>query len=72
MLAKYFGIEIESIIAFGDDYNDLSMLENCGIGVAMANASEMVKDAANEQTLSNEEDGVGVWLNQYFDLNVVK
>ena len=30
------------------------------------------KDAANELTLSNEEDGVGVWLNQYFDLNVTK
>ena len=48
------------------------MLENCGIGVAMANASDMVKDSSNELTLSNEEDGVGVWLNQYFDLNVTK
>ena len=48
------------------------MLESCGIGVAMANASDMVKDAANELTLSNEEDGVGVWLNRYFDLNVTK
>ena len=72
VLAKHFGIAIESTIAFGDDYNDLSMLENCGIGVAMANASDMVKDASNELTLSNEEDGVGVWLNQYFGLNVVK
>ena len=37
----------------------------------MANASDMVKDVANELTLSNEEDGVGVWLNRYFDLNVI-
>ena len=70
-LCNQLNIDIENTIAFGDDYNDLSMLENCGIGVAMANASDMVKDVANELTLSNEEDGVGVWLNQYFDLNVI-
>lgn len=70
VLCDYLGISIENTIAFGDDYNDLQMLKQCGIGVAMANASEMVKDEANTVALSNNEDGVGVWLNQYFNLNI--
>ena len=67
-LSEYFQIPVSHMIAFGDDYNDLQMLKKCGIGVAMANASDMVKDAADDITLSNEEDGVGYWLNGYFHL----
>lgn len=68
VLCTHLGIKLENTIAFGDDYNDLQMLKQCGIGVAMANASEMVKNEANTVTLSNNEDGVGVWLNEYFHL----
>ena len=70
VLCNHLGINIKNTIAFGDDYNDLQMLKQCGIGIAMANASEMVKDEANTVTLSNTEDGVGVWLNEYFNLNI--
>ena len=69
VLCKHLNIDIKNTIAFGDDYNDLEMLKQCGVGVAMANASEMVKDVADTITLSNNEDGVGVWLNKYFNLN---
>ena len=69
VLCNHLGIKLENTIAFGDDYNDLEMLKHCGIGVAMENASEMVKDVADKITLSNNEDGVGVWLNEYFNLN---
>lgn len=46
------------LIAFGDGYNDLSMLHLAGMGVAMANAAPEVRAEADYVTLSNEEDGV--------------
>ena len=46
------------MIAFGDGYNDLSMLKLAGVGVAMANAAPEVRAEADYVTLSNEEDGV--------------
>ena len=46
------------MIAFGDGYNDLSMLRLAGMGVAMANAAPELRAEANHVTLSNEEDGV--------------
>ncbi len=54
--------EVSEIIAFGDDYADIGMLKLCGTGVAMGNAIQEVKDIADEITLSNEEDGVAVYL----------
>ncbi|MCR4950624.1 MAG: Cof-type HAD-IIB family hydrolase [Solobacterium sp.] len=56
------GFRQEEMIAFGDAQNDLSMLKYAGIGVAMGNASEEVKAAADEVTLSNNEDGIAVSL----------
>ena len=44
------------------------MIEYAGIGVAMANSEEMVKQKANYTTLSNEEDGVGFFLKNVFEL----
>ncbi len=46
------------LIAFGDGYNDLSMLRFAGMGVAMANAAPEVRAAADFVTKSNDEDGV--------------
>ena len=60
--ADYFGIPAERIIAFGDEDNDLEMLEYAGHGIAMGNGIDQVKNIANEVTLSNEDDGVGVYL----------
>ena len=50
------------LIAFGDGYNDLSMLNLAGVGVAMANAAPEVRADADYVTLSNEEDGVAAAL----------
>ena len=53
------------MIAFGDGYNDLSMLQLAGMGVAMANAAPEVRAQADYITLSNEEDGVAAALTHF-------
>lgn len=62
------GISLEEVIAFGDDYNDLEMIQHCGIGVAMENALDVVKQGADAVALSNEEDGVARWLEENKEL----
>lgn len=57
-LGRLLGIKRAEIMACGDGDNDIRMLEEVGFGVAMANATEAVKQAADYITLSNEEDGV--------------
>lgn len=57
-LAESLGIAREEIIAIGDGYNDMGMIKYAGLGVAMANAEDEVKESADFVTLSNEEDGV--------------
>ncbi|MGN0071942.1 MAG: Cof-type HAD-IIB family hydrolase [Atopobiaceae bacterium] len=56
------GIAPEHVIAFGDAQNDITMLRWAGIGVAMGNAVDETKAAADEVTLSNEEDGIAASL----------
>jgi len=56
------GISPSEVICFGDDNNDISMIQGCGIGVAMDNAHVMVKEAADVVCLSNESDGVARWI----------
>ena len=68
-VADHLDISIDNIMAFGDGENDKSMIETAGIGVAMSNATEEVKAAADSITLSNNEDGVAVFLEDFFDLN---
>lgn len=58
VLLEELGMTPDEMMACGDGFNDLSMIEYAGLGVAMANAQEVVKQAANYITLSNEEDGV--------------
>lgn len=53
------------VIAIGDFYNDLDMIEYVGLGIAMGNAPDDVKEKANEVTLSNDEDGVYHALEKY-------
>lgn len=57
-LCEYLGMTSEDMIAFGDGFNDISMIKFAGLGVAMGNAQDVVKEAANEITLSNDEDGI--------------
>lgn len=58
VLLKKLGLSRQDMIACGDGFNDVSMIEYAGVGVAMANAQEPVKEAADYITLSNDEDGV--------------
>ena len=55
-------IEPKEILAFGDDYNDIEMLEYC-TGVAMGNAISEVKSAAEFETDTNDNDGVAKFIN---------
>jgi len=55
---KPLGIHRDEVISFGDGHNDISIINYAGIGIAMANAVEDLKRAANEITLSNDEDGI--------------
>ena len=64
-IADYFGIDQADIIAFGDEMNDASMIEIAGTGVAMANAVEPIKNMADYLTLSNDEDGIGDYLEKF-------
>lgn len=64
-VADFYGIPKERIIAFGDEDNDLEMLDYVGVGVAMGNATDDVKQVADQVTLSNEKDGIGVFLEDY-------
>lgn len=52
------GYRQDQMIAFGDGHNDATMVKYAGIGVAMGNAVEDLKNIADEITLSNEEDGI--------------
>ncbi|WP_100333888.1 Cof-type HAD-IIB family hydrolase [Bacillus alkalisoli] len=64
-IAKHYNIPQQNIIAFGDEDNDFEMIEYAGTGVAMGNAIEELKEKANEVTLTNEEDGIAVFLENY-------
>lgn len=55
----------EEMIAVGDGFNDLSMIQYAGLGVAMANAQEIVRQNADYITLSNEEDGVAAVVENF-------
>lgn len=57
-LLAQLDLKREQLIAFGDGFNDLTMLRFAGMGVAMANAADEVKAVADFVTLSNDEDGV--------------
>ncbi|MGX7196247.1 Cof-type HAD-IIB family hydrolase [Enterococcus olivae] len=65
LLAKDLGIEASEVMCIGDEENDLPMIEYAGIGVAMKNAIEPVKAAADVITDSNEEDGVAKVVEKY-------
>ncbi|WP_019240466.1 MULTISPECIES: Cof-type HAD-IIB family hydrolase [Bacillus] len=67
-VAEYLNVPQNQIIAFGDEDNDLEMLEYAGTGVAMGNGISAVKNIANETTLSNEEDGIALFLEDKFNL----
>lgn len=68
MLCKHYNIDKSEVIAFGDQLNDISMLKFAGIGVAMGNAKQVVKDASDQTTLTNENDGVFHKISELFNV----
>ncbi len=65
LLLEMLHLTPADLIAFGDGYNDLSMVKLAGMGVAMANAVPELKEVADYITLSNEEDGVAAALEHF-------
>lgn len=65
-LAQVLDISIKDIIAFGDEVNDMEMLKLVGLGIAMENADDVVKEAADLIAGNNDEDGVGKELDKIF------
>lgn len=64
-LGEYHGISAAEMIAIGDGMNDIAMLEYAGLGVAMENASDAVKDAADFVTGANVNDGVAQVIERF-------
>jgi len=62
------GIELKNVVAYGDNFNDIEMLENVGLGVAVANAKQEVLQIADQLTSSNVDDGVAIHLEKIFKL----
>lgn len=59
------GISMDEIVAFGDNYNDISMLKNVGLGVAMGNADDAVKAHAKVVIGDNTQPGIAALLHQH-------
>lgn len=64
-LADRLDIDQSQVMAIGDQLNDLTMIQYAGMGVAMANADERVKQAADCITASNDDDGVALAIQDY-------
>ena len=65
LLCKRFNVQRSEVIAMGDNYNDIDMIKFAGMGIAMDNAPEGVKQYADDITLSNDEDGVAEAIKKY-------
>ncbi len=64
-LAGHLHIPREQVMAFGDGLNDLSMIRSAGVGVAMGNAVEEIRRAADIVTTGNDEDGVAAIIEAF-------
>lgn len=69
LLAKRFGLVPQEIMCIGDAGNDIGMLKYAGLGVAMGNAFEEVKEVADYVTKTNEEDGVAYAIEKFVNIN---
>ena len=67
-IGELLKIKSEEMVAIGDELNDLSMIDYAGLGIAMGNANDSVKKKAKQITLSNDEDGVSLALEEAFKI----
>ncbi|MGO3610974.1 MAG: HAD hydrolase family protein, partial [Enterococcus sp.] len=65
VLGERLGIAANEMMALGDEANDLSMITYAGVGVAMENATDGVKSAANFVTGTNQADGVAQAIQKF-------
>ena len=65
-VSERLGLTSSEIIAMGDNYNDIGMIEYAGVGVAMGNAPDDIKAKADDVTDTNNNDGVRKALEKYF------
>jgi Cof subfamily protein (haloacid dehalogenase superfamily) len=71
-LARYMGISFDQVIAVGDNLNDIEMIEAAGLGIAMGNSPQELKDIADYVAPSNDEDGVAYVVEKFILSNSVK
>ena len=64
-LADYYQIPIQKTIGIGDQWNDLPMIEQAGLGIAVANADEKLKEKAMTIAYTNEESAVAKVIEKY-------
>ncbi|BCJ93921.1 haloacid dehalogenase [Anaerocolumna cellulosilytica] len=65
-MMQYYNMSAEEAIAIGDSENDIPMLQSAGLGIAMENASDKVKQAAGLLADTNARNGVAKVIHQYF------
>jgi 5-amino-6-(5-phospho-D-ribitylamino)uracil phosphatase len=70
-VARAHGIAAEQIVAIGDDVNDLHMISNAGLGVAMGNARDEIKSIAKRVIGTNHEEGLARFLEELVDTHAV-
>lgn len=68
-LCNELNISLSQVIFFGDGPNDIEIIKNVGLGVAMSNALPEVKKIAKQITSSNNQDGVAFFLENYLNIN---
>lgn len=66
VLGEQLGFTMEQVVACGDGNNDASMIMDAGRGIAMGNATDYLKNLADQITLTNDEDGLIPIMDQYF------
>lgn len=66
-LGRTLGIAPEEMMAFGDAQNDIDMIRYAGVGVSMGNGHPALKEAADRVTLTNDEDGVALVIEEYLE-----
>jgi Cof subfamily protein (haloacid dehalogenase superfamily) len=66
LMDRVYNIPMDAVISFGDNYNDIDMLEKSGLGIAVENARDEVKVVAKEISGKSIDDGVAIAIERYF------
>ena len=64
-IADYYNMSMDDVIAFGDEENDLTMIEMAGCGIVMGNGTDFMKSKADFITKTNDEDGIAYYLEKF-------